>query len=179
MPAVPRYTCGVQAVSSPIEESHVNRRTMETRAARWAALAVAASIALAGCASGRSPDLDPRLAAATAAFGGRYQYMYVPSEGRLADEATLAMWRVAGPGKVARDLASMMAEAETQPVRIMVTGPAGAKTLQVVLDALSFYEGRQIPHLELLYLGEPSHEARLARELSKVGAVLRFKPYRE
>ena len=153
---------------------------MEARAACWwVALAITASSALAGCASNRSPDLDPRLAAATAAFGGRFQYVYVPSEGRLADEAVLAMWRVAGPGKTARDLASMMAEAETLPVRIMVTGPAGAKTLQVVLDALSFYEGRQIPHLELLYLGEPAHEARLARELSKVGAVLRFKPYRE
>ena len=157
----------------------MNCRIMEARAARWAALAVAASIALAGCASGGSPDLDPRLAAATDAFGGRFQYMYVPSEGRLADEAILAMWRVAGPGEMARGLASMMAEAETLPVRILVTGPAGAKTLQVVLDALSFYEGRQIPHLELLYLGEPSHEDRLARELSKVGAVLRFKPYRE
>ena len=157
----------------------MNCRIMEARAARWAALAVAASIALAGCASGGSPDLDPRLAAATDAFGGRFQYMYVPSEGRLADEAILAMWRVAGPGEMARDLASMMAEAETLPVRTLVTGPAGAKTLQVVLDALLFYEGRQIPHLELLYLGEPSHEDRLARELSKVGAVLRFKPYRE
>ena len=157
----------------------MNCRIMEARAARWGALAVAASIVLAGCASDGSPDLDPRLAAATDAFGGRFQYMYVPSEGRLADEAILAMWRVAGPGEMARDLASMMAEAETLPVRILVTGPAGAKTLQVVLDALSFYEGRQIPHLELLYLGEPSHEARLARELSKVGAILRFKPYRE
>ncbi len=154
-------------------------RIMEARAARWAALAVAVSIILAGCVSGRPPDLDPRLAAATAAFGGRFQYMYVPSEGRLADEALLAMWRTAGPGKMARDLASMMAEAETLQARIMVTGPAGAKTLRVVLDALSFYEGRQIPHLELLYLGEPSHEVQLARELSKVGAVLRFKSYRE
>ena len=175
-----RYTgpCGeVPSAAGP--GSHMDCRIMEARAARWAALAVAVSITLAGCASGRSPDLDPRLAAATAAFGGRFQYMYIPSEGRLADEAILAMWRTAGPGKMARDLASMMADAETLPVRILVTGPAGAKSLQVVLDALSFYEGRQIPHLELLYLGELSHEAQLARALSKVGAVLRFELYRE
>ena len=63
----------------------------------------------------------------------------------------------------------------TQPVRIMVTGPAGPKTLRGVLDALSFYEGRQIPYMEMLYLGEPSHEALLARELSKVGAVTAFR----
>ena len=154
-------------------------RSTEARAGRWTALALAASIALAGCATPRPPDLDPRIEAATAAFGGRFDYVYVPSEGRLADEAFVVMSRVAGPRKIARDLASLMATAETQPVRVLVTGPAGVKTLRVVMDALSFYEGRRIPHLELLYLGEPAHEAMLAREIAKVGAVLRFAPYQE
>ena len=143
------------------------------------ALVVAASIALAGCVTARPPDLDPRLQAASAAFGGQYDYVYVPTKGRLADEAFLAMSRVSGPQKIARDLATLMVKAETQPVRIMVTGPEEEKTLRVVLDALSFYEGRQIPHLELLYLGDPTHEALLAREVSKVGGKLRFAPYRE
>ena len=89
------------------------------------------------------------------------------------------MSRVAGPQKIARDLATLMATAETQSVRVMVTGPSKQKTVQVVLDALSFYEGRKIPHLELLYLGEPTLEALLAREVSKVGGVLRFAPYQE
>ena len=155
----------------------MNRRITERRTGRWAALAVVASVALAGCAATAPSDLDPRLEAATAAFGGRFDYMYVPSDGRLADEAFLAMSRVAGPSKLARDLASIMVPAEARPVRVMVTGPAGQKTLRVILDALSFYEGRRIPHLELLYLGEPSHEALLARKLSEVGAVLRFVPY--
>ena len=157
----------------------MNRRIADTRAGRWAALALVASVALSGCATPRPPDLDPRIEAATAAFGGRFDYVYVPSEGRLADEAFVVISRVTGPRKIARDLASLMATAETQPVRVMVTGPAGPKTLRVVMDALSFYEGRQIPHLELLYLGEPIHEAVLAREISKVGAVLRFAPYQE
>ena len=143
------------------------------------ALVVAASVALAGCVTARPPDLDPRLEAASAAFGGRYDYVYVPTEGRLADEAFLAMSRVSGPQKIARDLATLMVRAETQPVRIMVTGPEEEKTLRVVLDALSFYEGRQIPHLELLYLGDPTHEALIAREVSKVGGKLRFAPYQE
>ena len=152
-------------------------RNTEVRPRRWAALALAASVALAGCASTKAPDLDPRLEAATAAFGGQFDYLYVPSDGRLADQAFLAMSRVAGPRQISRDLASTMAPAETQPVRVMVTGRSGEKTLKVILDALSFYEGRQVPHLEVLYLGEPSHEALLARELSKIGAVLRFAPY--
>ena len=157
----------------------MNRRIADTRAGRWATVALAASIALAGCATQKAPDQDPRIEAATAAFGGSFDYMYVPSEGRLADEAFVVMSRVAGPRKLARDLASLMAAAETEPVRVMVTGPAGEKTLRVVMDALSLYEGRRIPYLELLYLGEPAHEAVLARELAKVGAVLRFAPYRE
>ena len=157
----------------------MNRRLAEPRPGRWMALVVAASIALAGCVTARPPDLDPRLQAASAAFGGQYDYVYVPTKGRLADEAFLAMSRVSGPQKISRDLATLMVTAETQPVRIMVTGPEEEKTLRVVLDALSFYEGRQIPHLELLYLGDPTHEALLAREVSKVGGKLRFAPYRE
>ena len=157
----------------------MNRRIAEPRPGRWMALMVAASIALAGCVTARPPDLDPRLEAASAAFGGRYDYVYVPTKGRLADEAFLAMSRVSGPQKIARDLATLMAKAETQPVRIMVTGPEEEKTLRVVLDALSFYEGRQIPLLELLYLGDPTHEALIAREVSKVGGKLRFAPYQE
>ena len=157
----------------------MNRRIAEPRPGRWMALVVAASIALAGCVTARPPDLDPRLEAASAAFGGRYDYVYVPTEGRLADEAFLALSRVSGPQKIARDLATLMVKAETQPVRIMVTGPEEEKTLRVVLDALSFYEGRQIPHLELLYLGDPTHEALIAREVSKVGGKLRFAPYQE
>ena len=155
----------------------MSHRNTEVRPRRWAALALAASVALAGCASTKTPDLHPRLEAATAAFGGQFAYLYVPSDGRLADQAFLAMSRVAGPRQISRDLASTMAPAETQPVRVMVTGPSGEKTLRVILDALSFYEGRQVPRLEVLYLGEPSHEALLARELSKIGAVLRFAPY--
>ena len=157
----------------------MSRRTTERRAGRPAALAMAAAVALAGCAAGAPPDPDPRIETATAAFGGRFDYMYVPSNGRLADEAFLAMSRVAGPSKLARDLASIMVAAETRPVRVMVTGPAGRKTLRVVLDALSFYEGRRLPYLELLYLGAPSHEALLARKLSEIGAVLRFVSYQD
>ncbi len=157
----------------------MNRRTAPPRADLWTALALAASIALAGCVTNRPPDLDPRLEAATAAFGGKFDYVYVPSDGRLSDEAFLAMSRVAGPQKVARDLATLMAPAETEPVRVMVTGPNRQKTLQVILDALSYFEGRQVPKLELLYLGIPTYEALIAREVAAVGGRFRFAPYRE
>ena len=155
------------------------RRSTQARPRRWTALALAASVVLAGCASTTVPPSDrgPRLAAAKEAFGGRFDYLYVPSKGKLADEASLVMSRVAGPGDLARDLASSMAPAETQPVRLMVTGRSGEKTLQVVLDALSFHQGRRLPYLEVLYLGEPSHEARLAREFAAIGATFRFAPY--
>ena len=157
----------------------MNRRIAQPRGGLGTALALAASIALAGCVTTPPVDESQRVDAATAAFGEGFKYMYVPSHGRLADEAFLAMSRVAGPQKVARDLASEMASAETTPVRIMVTGPNAEKTMQVVLDALSFYEGRQIPGLELLYLGAPTHEAVLARKVSEVGGAFRFAPYQE
>ena len=152
-------------------------RSTKVDSGRWAALALAASVALSGCAAPRAPDLNPRVEAATAAFGGEFEYVYIPSEGRLEDEAFLAMSRVAGPQEVARELATLMVPAESKPVRVMVTGPSGEKTLQVILDALSFYEGRRIPFLEMLYLGDPAYEARIAKAVSAVGAVLRFAPY--
>ena len=155
----------------------MNRLIAQPRAGLWTALALAASIVLAGCVTARPPDLDPRLEAATAAFGGKFNYVYVPSKGRLADEVFLATSRVTGPQKIARDLATLMAPAETDPVRVMVTGPNELKTLQVVLDALTFYEGRRIPKLELLYLGIPAQEAVLARAVTAVGGVFRFAPY--
>ena len=154
-------------------------RNTAARPRRWAALALIAAVALAGCATERPRDLDPRIEAATAAFGGGFEYLYVPGGGRLADQAFLAMARVAGPRQISRDLATLFAPAETTPVRVMVTGPSEEKALPVILDALTFYEGRRIPHLEVLFLGKPSYEARLARELSKVGAALRFAPYVE
>ena len=107
----------------------MTRRIAQPRAGPWLALALAASVALAGCVTARPPDLDPRLDAASAAFGGGFDYVYVPSDGRLADEAFLAMSRVAGPQKIARDLATLMATAETQSVRVMVTGPSKQKTV--------------------------------------------------
>ena len=157
----------------------MNRRIAQPRAGLGTALALAASIALAGCVTAPQVDESLRVDAATAAFGGGFKYKYVPSHGRLADEAFLAMSRVAGPQQDARDIATLMAPAETEPVRIMVTGPNEEKTLRVILDALSFYEGRQIPELELLYLGASTHEARLAREVAEVGGVFRFAPYGE
>ena len=157
----------------------MHRRRTQARPRRSAALALAVSIVLAGCAATTVPPSDrgPRLAAAAEVFGGQFDYVYVPSKGKLADEAFLAMSRVAGPTDVARDLASRMAPAETQAVRLMVTGQSGEKTLRVLLDALSFYRGGRLPHLEVLYLGEPSHQALLAREFDTLGATFRFAPY--
>ena len=157
----------------------MDSRNTPARSRRLAGLALAASISLAGCAATTKPpsDLDPRMAAASEAFEGRYDYLYVPSAGRLADQAFVASSRVVGPSRLARDLADLMAPAETRAVRVLVTGPSGPKTLQVVLDALSFYRDLRLPYLELLYLGDPSHKARLAGELAAIGAGFRFAPY--
>lgn len=158
----------------------MNRRSPRARSRRLTMLALVASVALAGCGGVTTKpqsDLEPRLAAAREAFDGRFGYLFVPSRGKLADEAFLAMSRVAGPTDLARHLASRMAPAESEPVRLMITGQSGEKTLQVILDALSFYKDRRLPHLEVLYLGERSYEARLARAFSAIGATFRFAPY--
>jgi len=139
-----------------------------------------AVLALAACAATTPPrdDLDLRLQAATAAFGGNFDYLMVGSAGRLGDTLFVNFTRVTGASKMAQALAQRLAPGASRPVRILVTGADTAKTVQVILDALDLQGERRLPHLELLYLGEPAREDRVRRAVKSHGAHFRFAPYR-
>ena len=68
----------------------------------------------------------------------------MPTEGTVTDAAFVATSRLSA-SQLARDLATRLAPAETQPVRILVTGPNADKTQQVIVDALSFHRPVEEP----------------------------------
>ena len=95
----------------------------------------------------------------------------------LQDRAFVAFHRTVGPSDLARDLATHMAAAESQPVRIMVTGREVDNTRQVILDAFAFFRGLRLPHLEFLYLGTERFEPEIRRAVESVDGRMRFAPF--
>jgi len=143
-------------------------------------IGVAFALLLGACAATTAPrdDLDLRLQAASAAFGGSFDYLMVGSAGRLGDSLFVNFTRLTGPSKMARALARRLAPGASRPVRILVTGADTAKTVRVIFDALELQGERRLPHLEFLYLGEPAWAARVRRAVERRGARFRFAPYR-
>ncbi len=134
---------------------------------------------VAGCSAVRPPtdDRDLRLEAASNAFGGRFDYLVVESSGPLADHLLAAGGVLATTSPMARQLARRLAPAAHRPVRMLVTGWDAENTARVVLAALRLQRSR-LPHLELLYLGEPADQDRLRRAVENVGGRFRFAPFR-
>lgn len=131
---------------------------------------------LAGCAATHKPpdDSDLRLQAASHAFGGRYEYLVIHSAGELGDSLVSGLTRITGPSEVARDLATRLAVAGKGQLRILVTGPDAARTLDVIRDAFTFHRKNRLPGLEFLFLGEPTQEAEVRKLVNSVGGRMRF-----
>lgn len=140
---------------------------------------VAAALLLAGCAATRKPpdDTDLRLQAASHAFGGRYEYLIIHSAGQLGDTVVTGLTRLTGPSESARDLATRLIAAQRGSLRILVTGPDAAKTLQVIRDAFAFHRHNRLPGLEFLFLGDPGDEAEVRALVEHAGGTLRFAPF--
>jgi len=134
------------------------------------------SVLLSACAATQAPidDSDLRLQAASQAFGGRYDYLIVTADGRWADQAAVGLSQVFGPNQLSRDLASRLMKANTQPVRMLVSGINRQKTLQVIRDAFSILSPQQLPQLELLLLGHADDAPEVRQLVEKAGARFRF-----
>ena len=178
-PAVPRYNRAVQAGSSP------NRGTTDESPQRAAACG---SWDRTGARRiNRSRRVRHRPAAGPGpASGGRHRRVRRDVQLRVRSERRQAL----RPG-VSRDVASGR-PAEDRPRSGHPhgaggdgAGPGHGDGAQRGEDAAGgagcalVLRRRQAPKLELLYLGSPTHEARLAREVSEIGGVFRFAPYRE
>ena len=131
---------------------------------------------LTGCTGFVAPaaDYDLRLEAASHAFGGGFDYLFVHSAGPIADDAFIRMSDLAGPSTLSRQLAARLAPGASHSLRMMVSGPNPEKTVRVILDALDIHRGTRLPHLELMYLGESEFAPHVQRAVESIGAKFRF-----
>jgi hypothetical protein len=143
---------------------------------RLRTMLVLAALILSACASTKPPpdDTDLRLQAANHYFGGRYEYLIVHSSGELADKISSQTSSLTGASQVARDFATRLARAEKSPLRILISGADPKRTLKVIRDAFAFHASSNLPGLELLFLGEPRHEATVRKLVQGVGGTFRF-----
>ena len=140
------------------------------------ALVLATGLTACGGTAPRLDDSDQRISLAARTFGGSFDYLYVPTEGAMKDAAFITTSRI-GRSDLSRSLATRFAPAERSPVRILVTGPTPEKTLQVVLDALSFHRDGGLPGLELLFVGDSASAAAMAPVVEAKGGRFRHALY--
>ena len=134
---------------------------------------------LSACSSTKPPpdDTDLRLQAANHYFGGRYEYLIVHSSGQLADTLSDRTSALSGASQVARDFATQLARAEKNTLRILISGADPKRTLKIIRDAFAFHTSSKLPGLELLFLGEPRHEATVRNLVQAAGGTFRFAPF--
>ncbi|HSS65401.1 MAG TPA: hypothetical protein VLS27_13280 [Gammaproteobacteria bacterium] len=143
---------------------------------------VTTSALLAGCGAtiketGESEGMNPRVEAATAAFGPGFRYMIVGSGNALEDAAFVGLFKPGQESDLSRGLYKRIYEAWSQGERFMVTGANSRKTAHVIIEALSLSPKDGLPGLELLYLGDQQFVQGIEESVIRVGGELRSAPY--
>lgn len=140
---------------------------------------VTAAALLSGCGATvkEATEINPRVEAATAAFGPGFDYMIVESGSRLADTMFVGFFNPGKESDLSRNLFKRIAKAESEGKRFMVTGERAEKTAHVVIEALSLSPENGLPKLELLYLGDQKFAQGIEESVKRVGGKFRFAPY--
>jgi hypothetical protein len=143
-----------------------------------AALATSAAL-LGGCGATikQSEEAHPRVEAATAAFGPGFDYMIVEPDSVLGDTLFVGYFNLVPTSDLSRELFLRIAKATEEGKPFMVTGERGAKTAQVIIQALFRAPEDSMPDLMLLYLGEEQFVAGIEEAVERVGGSMRFAPY--
>lgn len=134
---------------------------------------------LSGCGATikEASELNPRVEAATAAFGPGFEYMIIESGSKLADTMFVGFFRTGAASDLSRNLFNRIAKAESERTRFMVTGENAEKTAHVIIEALSVSPENGLPKLELLYLGDQQYAQGIEEAVRRVGGQMRFAPY--
>ncbi len=140
---------------------------------------VTAGALLAGCGATvkESTEMNPRVEAATAAFGPGFSYMIVGSGNALEDVLFVGLFKPGQASDMSRQLHKRIVEAESKGMRFMVTGENSRKTSHVIIEALSLSPENGLPELELLYLGDQQFVTGIEESVKRVGGTLRSAPY--
>lgn len=134
---------------------------------------------LSGCGAtiNETKELNPRVEAATAAFGPGFEYFIVGSGSAMADAMFVGLFRPGQESDMSRQLYKRIVEAESKGMRLMVSGENSRKTSHVIIEALSLSPENGLPNLELLYLGDQQYVQGIEESVRRVGGKLRSAPY--
>ena len=119
---------------------------------------IISSFLLATCVA-CSPKAGSQLFLAEAGatqFGPQQKYVVfqVPSAGDTDDQEFFRMSQLYGSSDLTNRLARLIAQSESDEVRIVVGGPSSEKTRYVVLDALKRNRGRTLGGLMIVFVGD-------------------------
>lgn len=142
-----------------------------------ALLATGALLSGCGATIEQSEELNPRVEAATAAFGPGFEYMIVGSGNALEDALFVGLFKPGQESDMSRQLYQRLVEAESEGERFMITGENSSKVANVVIGALSLAPENGLPDLELLYLGDEQHVLGIEESVIRVGGTMRHAPY--
>lgn len=144
----------------------------------FAALATTVAL-LSGCGATltETKELNPRVEAASAAFGPGFEYMIVESGNALEDAMFINFFRPGQESDMSRTLYKRIAKAESERTRFMVSGENSRKTSHVIIEALSLAPENGLPNLELLYLGDQQFAQGIEESVKRVGGQFRSAPY--
>lgn len=147
------------------------------------AACVASGALLSGCgaeikqATEMQTEENPRVAAATKAFGPGFDYMIITSKSELENTLFIAYYNIGGKLDIDQALFNRIAQAEAKGVPFMVTGENARKTFDVLTNALEFAPDNSMTKLQLLYLGEEQYVKGVEEAVKRVGGKMRFAPY--
>ncbi len=141
------------------------------------ALTTGTLLAACGATIKQTEEMNPRVEAATAAFGPGFGYMIVGSGNALEDAMFVGLFKPGQPSDMSRQLHRRLVEAESKGMPFMVSGENSEKTAHVIIEALSISSENGLPDLELLYLGDQQYVQGIEESVRRVGGTLRSAPY--
>ncbi len=142
-------------------------------------VALSTGALLAGCGATieQSEEINPRVEAASAAFGPGFGYMIVGSGNALEDILFVGLFKPGQPSDMSRQLYKRLVEAESKGQPFMVSGENSRKTSHVIIEALSIAPENSLPNLQLLYLGDQQYVQGIEESVRRVGGTLKSAPY--
>lgn len=102
-----------------------------------------------------------------------FSLMVVESDGAVAD-ATFVSLSKNKPSKQSKQLARLLRQAANKPVKLVAAGESSLKTAEVLRAALKIVQGRKLPHLEVVFIGNPVHRERLEEMTRAVQGEFHF-----
>ncbi|MEM8816744.1 MAG: hypothetical protein AAGE85_13035, partial [Pseudomonadota bacterium] len=123
-------------------------------------IAICFALALASSTVVAEGDPDAYLETAAELIDPPFNLALVESDGAIADTTFITLSKNK-PSKQSKQLSRLLKRAAREPVKLVVAGESSAKTAEVLRAALQILEGKELPHLELVFIGKPRHRERV------------------